>query len=315
MDIRIYNAFDTTAELLNVTRAAERLNMTQSALSRQLKSLEDHLGIALFEKTGRNIRLTPEGEALYGRITNVLAADRNLMTYARDLARGDSGLIRIGACSQLMERYFPQFLRRWRAQNPGIEIRLEDGGGPELAQKLLDGKIHLSVSALPSTPHDLLETALLGQLGFLAVGERGLLPEGNAPIELEDLLEKPILTLNGKHASRELFDAACKISGRTAEIILESNSPHTLFAMATCGNGIAVVPSSAQPPLDTLTSRPIALNGEVVRFAICAMWNKRLPLPAYGQRFITQLGAHIDTDQALEDGRLPGARYGRLEAI
>ena len=315
MDIRTYSAFVATVELMNVTRAAERLNITQSALSRQIKALEDHLGVLLLEKSGRNIRLTQEGEALYARINAVLVAERSLHSLAEDLAKGDSGLLRIGACSQLIERYLPTFLKRWRAENPGIEIRLEDGGGPELAGKLKDGQLQLTISAAPSVRIEELEMEPLGRLGFLAVGEPELLPDGNAPIELADLLHKLILTLNRKHASREVFDAACRVSGTVAQIVLESYSPHTLFAMAEGGNGIAVVPSSAKPPVDRLVSRPIALNGDLVHFGICAMWNARARLPGYGQRFVAQLGDHIRADQALEDGRLPATRYGRLQVV
>lgn len=315
MDIRTYTAFAATAETLNVTRAAERLNLTQSALSRQIKALEDHLGVALFEKAGRNIRLTAAGEALRGRVGAVLAADRSLLACAEDLAKGDTGLLRVGACSQMIERYLPTFLRGWRADNPGIELRLEDGGGPELAGKLKDGQLHLTLSAAPSAPIDVLESLPLGRLGFLAVAEPELLPEGNAPVELADLLDRPILTLNRRHASREVFDAACRVSGTVADIVLESYSPHTLFAMAEGGNGIAVVPSSAKPPVERLVSRPIALNGDPVQFGICAMWNARAGLPLYGRRFIEELGAHIRADQAPEDGRLPAARYGRLQVV
>ncbi|WP_176085644.1 LysR family transcriptional regulator [Martelella sp. HB161492] len=315
MDIRNYTAFVAVAETMNVTRAAETLNITQPALSRQIKALEASLGVALTAKSGRNIRLTPEGEALYSRINEVLVAERNLRIFADDIGRGETGLIRIGACSQLIERYLPSFLKGWRQDNPGIEIRLEDGGGPELAGKLKDGLLHMTVSAEPSQPIDIFEAVPLGTLGFLAVGSPDYLGTSHAPVELSDLLTMPILTLNRKHASREVFDAACRVSGTVAEIVLESYSPHTLFAMADGGNGVAVVPSSARPPSERLTSRPIALKGAAVKFGICAMWNTRQPLPAYGRRFIDALGAHIRADQAISAESLPGARYGRLQVI
>ncbi|MCB1491021.1 MAG: LysR family transcriptional regulator, partial [Rhodobiaceae bacterium] len=78
MDIRTYTGFVTAAELLNITSAAQRLNITQSALSRQIRSLEESLGLRLFERAGRNIRLTAAGEALLTRVNGVLAADREL---------------------------------------------------------------------------------------------------------------------------------------------------------------------------------------------------------------------------------------------
>lgn len=293
MDIRNYAGFVTAAELQNFTSAAQRLNITQSALSRQIRALEESLGLRLFEKTGRNVRLTAAGEALLSRINGVLAADRDLRSFAGDLAREQSGLLKIGACSQLIERYLPTFLRDWRAANAGIDVRLEDGGGPELAERLHAGAVHLTIGSMPSSPVEPFQTVRLGELVFIAVATPDLLPDTGGTIEIAELLEGPILTLNRRHASREFFDAACRLSGSIPRIVLEGTSPHTLFALAEGGNGIAVVPSSALLAGRTLVSRPITLRGELIRFDICAMWDGRAPLPAYGRRFVEALRVHI----------------------
>jgi DNA-binding transcriptional LysR family regulator len=314
MDIRTYAGFVTAAELSNITSAAQRLNITQSALSRQIRSLEDSLGLRLFEKSGRNIRLTAAGEALLTRINGVLAADRDLRTFAGDLAREQSGLLKIGACSQLIERYLPTFLRDWRAANAGIDVRLEDGGGPELAEKLQNGSVHLTISSMPSAPVEPFETVRLGELAFIAVATPDLLPDTGGPIEISDLLESPILTLNRRHASREVFDAACRLSGAVPRIVLEGTSPHTLFALAEGGNGVAVVPSSAQLKGRSMVSRPITLRGELVLFDICAMWDSRTPLPAYGRRFVDALRTHIMAEEA-KAAASPGSARGHLHIV
>ena len=321
MDIRTYAGFVTAAELLNITSAAQRLNITQSALSRQIHSLEDSLGLRLFERHKRNIRLTAAGEALLSRINGVLAADRDLRAFAGDLARDQSGLLKIGACSQLIERYLPTFLGDWRAVNAGIDVRLEDGGGPELVEKLQAGAVHLIISSMPSAPIDPFEMVRLGELAFVAVATPDLLPEPGAPIEISDLLERPILTLNRRHASREVFDAACRLSRAVPRIVLEATSPHTLFALAEGGNGIAVVPSSARFAGRSLVSRPITLRGEPVRFDICAMWDSRVPLPAYGRRFVEALRAHIMAEEGKAEAPAgtvdapAGTAHGHLRVI
>ncbi len=313
MDIRNYAGFVATAELLHITAAARRLNITQPALSRQIRALEESLGLRLFEKAGRNVRLTTAGEALYSRINAVLVADRDLRAFADDLAHRQSGLLKVGACSQLIERYLPDFLRDWRADNPGIEVRLEDGGGPELAEKLRAGEVNLTISATPVTPIEMFETVRLGQLAFIAVATPEFLPPGPGPIAIGELLSSPILTLNRRHASREVFDAACRLAGIRPQIILESTSPHTLFSMAESGNGIAVVPSSARMDNGAMTMRPIALRGEVIHFDFCAMSDSRAPLPVYGRRFVADLQAHVAAENERETaGSIP--LRGRLHA-
>ncbi len=298
MDIRNFNGFVAAAELMNFTLAAQRLNITQSALSRQIKGLEDYLGVELFEKNGRNVRLTAYGDALLEKINDIVVADRSLRVLADNLGSGESGVLKLGACSQLIERYLPAFLKRWSRENPGVSIRIEDGGGPELADKLRAGAVHLTISARPMSPVTPFETVSLGRLGFLAVGTAEFLTESTAPVEMAELLRFPILTLNQRHASREVFDAACKLAGAAPAIVLESYSPHTLFSMAEGGIGVAVVPSSAVRFGPPLVGRPIALKGQMVHFDICAMWSYAAPLPDYGRRFVQGLKAHIVADSA-----------------
>lgn len=298
MDLRAYAGFVAAAEAMNITLAAQRLNLTQSALSRQIKALEDSLGVALFEKSGRNVRLTTAGQALFSRINAVLIADRTLRTFADDISNSQTGLLKIGFCSQLIERFLPDFLPEWRAQNPNIDIRIEDGGGPELAEKLRAGEVHLTVSAMAASPIAMFESVRLGKLGFLAVATAAHLPASPRAVEIADLMALPILTLNRRHASREVFDAACRLLGAVPQVVLESSAPATLFAMAAGGNGVAVVPSSAQVQGRALVSRPIALRGTPIEFEIGAMWNSRAPLPAYGRRFVADLAAHMRPDEA-----------------
>jgi len=293
LDIRNFNGFVAAAELMNFTLAAQRLNITQSALSRQIKGLEDYLGVELFEKSGRNVKLTAYGDALLEKVNDIVRADRSLRVLADNLGSGESGVLKLGACSQLIERYLPKFIKNWSRENPGVSIRIEDGGGPELADKLRAGAVHLTISARPLAPVDLFESVSLGRLSFLAVATEEFLSDEVQSIELNDLLRLPILTLNQRHASREVFDAACKLAGIAPTIVLESYSPHTLFSMAEGGIGVAVVPSSAVKFGPPLIGKPITLKGQRVYFDICAMWSYASPLPEYGMRFVEALKDHI----------------------
>lgn len=307
MDLRNFSGFIAAAESMNFTIAAKRLNITQSALSRQIQALETYLGVELFEKMGRNVRLTSRGEALFSKVNDVLAADRNLRMTAGDLGRSEAGMLKIGACSQLIERYFPGFLKAWRQRHPRIDVRIEDGGGPELAGKLRDGAVHMTISARPTTPIDPFETMPLGKLGFTALATGEFLSLPDAPVDIADLLHLPILTLNRRHASREVFDAACKLVGAVPHIVLESYSQHTLFSMAAGGNGVAIVPSSACSFPDGLIRKPVTLRGQLIEFDICAMWSHSVQLPAYGQRFIAALRTHIqiENDKEARAGAAP----------
>ena len=95
MDDRLLASFMTVAECGSFTVSAEKLSVTQSALSRQIQSIEQTLGVELFERTGKKIRVSPEGEALRARINEVLIATKNLRLSAEELKKGEAGVLNL----------------------------------------------------------------------------------------------------------------------------------------------------------------------------------------------------------------------------
>ena len=123
MDIRTYTAFATVAGLQNITRAAERLNQTQSALSRQIKALEAHLGVRLIEKAGRNIRLTPAGERFLDHAEHLLSIQHRLK---RDLGmqRQAPILLRLGVIETVSHTWLVPLMEWLRTKHPSIQYEL-----------------------------------------------------------------------------------------------------------------------------------------------------------------------------------------------
>ncbi len=292
MDIRLLTGFVTTAELGNVTLAAEKLHITQSALSRQIRALEDMLGVSLFQRIGKRMRLSPEGAALLPRMNAVLQASRTLQASAGQLRKGESGLLRVGACSQVIERFLPDFLARWQRDNPSIAVQIAEGGGADLNARLGEGAIQIAINAA-SFLEDHYEATTLGTLSLTAVATPELIGDGDGLIEIADIARHPLLLLNHRHASREMLDAACRLAGVSPQVALESNAPHTLLALAEAGSGIAVVPAAAPPAAGRLHARPLGYGGRVLSFDICAMWRISEGLPPYGLRFVELLRRHI----------------------
>lgn len=297
MDDRLLQSFLTVAECGSFTVAAEKLSITQSALSRQIQSIEQTLGIELFERIGKKIRVSPQGEALRARINEVLIATKNLRLSAEELKRGEAGVLKVGACSQLIERYFPDFLREWKAGHPRVDIRLEEGGGADLDARLMAGAVQLTINASAYARPPEVEARPLCHLAVLAIGAVDRLGTDGGPIDVAEVCAHPLLLLNRRHVSREMFDAACRLSGLEPRIALESGSPHTAFSMAAGGVGVAVLPSSIRALQTHLAVRPIAIEGRPIEFEISAIWSRVTPLPAYGRRFVEALAAHIAREQ------------------
>lgn len=120
MNLRFLRTFVAIADHAGVARAAARLNLTQSAASRQLQSLENELGLRLFARIGRNIRLTREGEDLLARSRRLLADAAALGERARALKSGEVGVLRLGATPQVIETLLAGLLPRYCKRHPGV---------------------------------------------------------------------------------------------------------------------------------------------------------------------------------------------------
>ena len=146
MNLRHLRAFTTIADAGGFARAAARLNLSQPALSRQIHALESELDVLLFDRVGRRVQLTSEGEDLLRRSRRLLADANSLGERARSLKSGDTGILRVGATPQMIENLFADFLTRYRRRHPGVEVHLVEDGGARLHGRLERGDVHLATT-------------------------------------------------------------------------------------------------------------------------------------------------------------------------
>ena len=123
---------------------------------------------------------------------------------------------------------------------------VEDGGGADLNKRLLDGDIQLAVNASTYAEFDAVDSVRLDHLQVQAIGHAAYLRRSSEAIDIAELCDKPLLILNKRHVSREMFDAACRLDGRSPVFAMESSSSHTLISTAAGGIDVAIEPSSAR---------------------------------------------------------------------
>jgi LysR family nitrogen assimilation transcriptional regulator len=128
VELRHLRYFVAVAEAGSVSLAARRLNGTQPALSRQIRDLEQELGVRLFDRIGRKIVLMVDGDELLGHARRLLADTEAFRERAQALGGGESGVLRIGGTPQFIEAALPEVLARYRRARPVVEVRvIEDG--------------------------------------------------------------------------------------------------------------------------------------------------------------------------------------------
>ena len=145
MNLRFLRTFVAIADNAGFARAAGRLNLTQSAASRQIQALEDELGLRLFARIGRSARLTAEGEDLLVPSRRLLSDAEALGARASARKLGEVGVLRVGSTPQVIENLLAEFLPRYRKRHPGIEVPLVEDGGARLPGRLERGDLDVAI--------------------------------------------------------------------------------------------------------------------------------------------------------------------------
>jgi DNA-binding transcriptional LysR family regulator len=295
MELRHLRYFVAVAETENVSKAAVALHLSQPALSRQIHDLEAELKVALFERTGRNLRLTGAGEDLlaYGR--RVLDQAGAFRERARAIGGGQAGVLRVGATPQTLQRLFPAIIQRFRRIMPAVELRLTEGDANALVEALRHGDLHLAFTGYQ--PEFGAACVPAGAVPMLVIGDgRQRVGGRRGTIEIGELEDVPLLLLHSGYGSRTLFDAACRVARIRTSVFLESNAPDTLLALVKAGCGLAVLPGTVSLPRDGFRVRRLVQGGKPVEMPVVVHWNPRHFLPPYAERFAAELAQHARSE-------------------
>src|SRR5262245_32216820 len=216
MNLRHLRAFVSIADSGGFARAANRMNLSQPALSRQIRALETELGVSLFDRLGRRVQLTSEGEDLLRRGRRLLTEADSLGERARLLKAGETGILRVGATPQVIENMLANFLTQYRCRHPAVEVHLVEDGGVRLPSRLERGDVHLAFT--PASGR--FESRLLYPMHVLAALPPTHRLGRRATLEIAELAEEPLLLLRRDFGSREWFDAACSIAHIQPRVLL-----------------------------------------------------------------------------------------------
>lgn|SRR5262249_50133493 len=288
MNLRHLRAFTTIVAAGGFARAADRLHLSQPALSRQIRALEGELGVPLFDRVGRRAQLTSEGEDLLRRSRHLLAEADSLGERARSLKAGESGLLRVAATPQVIENLLADFVPQYRRRHPGVEVHLVEDGGVRLHGRLERGEVNLTMAAAGGTRF---QGRLLYPMHLLAALPPAHRFGRRAVLEVAALADESLLVLRRDFGSREWFDLACRVADIEPPVLLESAAPHTLVALAAAGYGVAILPSNARVSRVVRTVPLVHRGASIGRWAHIA-WDSRRFLAPYGERFVEEIVAY-----------------------
>ena len=143
VNVAKYRTLAAAVELGSLTKAAERMGCTQSAVSHSIESLEKELGFSLIRRSRAGVSLTAEGEKLWPGVTGLLNSAERLSQLASSIRGLDSGLVRIGAFTSVAVHWLPSVLKEFQTDFPNVEFRLLNGDYNDVEQWLSDGSVDI----------------------------------------------------------------------------------------------------------------------------------------------------------------------------
>ncbi|MFF0696583.1 LysR family transcriptional regulator [Streptomyces sp. NPDC003236] len=241
MDIKQLRALVTVAEVGSVTRAAELLHLVQPAVTRQIRTLEQELGVALFERTRQGMQPTPAGTTMVERARRALNELERARAELLPTPGVVSGIVTVGlldsASNLLAERLVSAIIR----DHPSIELRLLTAYSGHLQQWLDDGDLDLTLLYnLASTPSLNVEPLVRERLWAVAPPSAGL--RAAAPVPFHQVASHPLVAPAAGHGLRALIDGAAAQANCETNMIAQTNSMPVQKQLVRAGHGWTILP-------------------------------------------------------------------------
>jgi LysR family hydrogen peroxide-inducible transcriptional activator len=223
-------------------RAADACAISQPALSMQIKELEEALGTEVFERGGRQVRLTNFGEQFAERVRDILRSVYELGDLARASRDQLVGRLRIGVIPTIAPYLLPAIIGNLTRMHEGLDIHVRETQTSNLLQELAEGRIDTAIVALPVSEPSLTEIALFSE-NFLLI--RPAEDEGKPVPDREKLREMKLLLLEEGHCFRDQALSFCNMRSARPRELLDGSSLSTLVQLVSAGIGVTLIPEMA----------------------------------------------------------------------
>jgi len=244
IDLADLRALAILADTLHFGRAAERLHVSQPALSKRIQKIEAQIGGRLLVRGYRDVRLTEAGRLLAARGRELLQDSAELVALSRRAVRGEAGLLRIGFGIASILGFLPKVLLRFRRAHPDVLLQLRDMSTPDQMSALVARALDVGFVRRPVRDDRLVLRPVLDERLVAALGPRS---PWNTRLGLASVAQEPfIIIARGRSAS--FYDHAlsvCAAAGFAPRIVQEASELFTVLSLVRAGLGVSLVPRSA----------------------------------------------------------------------
>lgn len=238
MDLRQLEYFQMVSNLNNITRAAERMHVSQPSITIAIKKLEDELGVMLFDRSQKKLSLTTEGKVFLQRVEDILSSLETAITEMSDYQGLAKGTIRLGVPPMIGSFIFPVIFTDFRKKYPNIDFLITESGSLEVRELLEQGDLDLAIIIL-SEESKFLNTVLIQENQIVACLPLKHPLANEKTISFKYLRNEKFIMLNEDTFHRKAVLDACNKNGYYPEIILSSSQTETIRALVANGLGIS----------------------------------------------------------------------------
>lgn len=293
MDLRHLRYFRAIGREEHFGRAAQQLRVAQPALTRQIKDLEAELGVELFERLPRGVRLSAAGQVFLRDVEDILAQVDRAVDRARRLASGHLGTIRVGLSEIISGHGFISYgLLKFREGEPGVALDLKSMGSMQQIMALKDGTIDAGIvydAHVDDRDAPLIDRARIGVGHTMLAVHEGHRLAGRAAVTMAELADEPALWPTRRTAPGyyDRLMAACTAAGGAPRIVQECTTNSILLSLVAVGMGIGFV--TVSPPLASFHNiRLVPITGLDLGFDVLLVW-RRSDRSAALHRFIEMM--------------------------
>ncbi|HHS12225.1 MAG TPA: LysR family transcriptional regulator [bacterium] len=259
MEIQQLKGFYYSTKLGSLTRAAEKLSVTQSAVSQQIKSLESELGIQLFNRFGPKKELTPDGKLFFELISPIIQELDSLKSTFEDMKGNEKGLLTIAATTFMIMNLLPPVIKQYTEKYPNVQLEIMERRWNEIVRLAHVGEIDFGLTPVTKISSNL-NFLLLEPIDRVLITSIGHPLSRKTHVTLEDIVKYPMITYERGLVTRGEFDRVMREHGLQSNIIMEATNAETIKRYVEMGIGISIIPKMALFPTKTTRLEVISIN-------------------------------------------------------
>ena len=245
MDLQRLKGFYYSAKFGSLTKAAEKMNITQSAVSQQISSLEDELNIKLFHRYGPQKDLTHAGEIFYELISSIIISIEDLKTTFEDKRGIQKGVLTFAATTFIIMNILPKVITAFSEKYQDIKFRILERRWPEIISLTQSGEIDFGITPIHDNIPKNLIVINLEPIERILITSQGHELAKKKNISLYDIQKYPIISYEKGLISRKELDEVFKKHNLNPYIIIEATNAETIKQYVEKGIGIAIIPKTA----------------------------------------------------------------------